>query len=426
MWIEERQSKKGTRYKYCERFELPNGEIRKVSVIFNTNSSHARKQAIIELQRKYEQAVKDLDINKVVTFYDVAMSWLEHTEPTVKRSTHINHTIYVNKIFTYIDKSLPIADLTAVILEDVLHKVYYVENLSYSYVRATFTTMRAICKHAKRKRLIPNLIDYDDIEIKKKPFSHTEIAKRQGKFLDAVELKDALYQLSKEDSRISLLFEFISLTGLRIGELLALRYCDYDKENATININGTIQYDYKNSSEVKRGTPKNIYSVRDVFLSNRAVSILDSIMLENKRRSLWFEGYIDHGYIFTASRGNPYDIQFLNRKLKAVQIEGKHLTTHIFRHTHISMLAELGVPLKSIMQRVGHNDPNTIGSIPTISAIQFYTYSIKSSTTRRMTGRLAIATLCLNVSSTAFLYALLIDNLNCHYICKWLDRYFSK
>lgn len=365
MWIETRQSKKGTRYKYCERFELPNGEIRKVSVIFNTNSSHARKQATIELQRKYEQAVKEIDINKVVTYYNVAMSWLEHTEPTVKRSTHINHTIYVNKIFTYIDKALPIADLTAVTLEDVLHKVYYVENLSYSYTRATFTTMKAIYKHAKRKKLIPGLIDFEDIEIKKKPFSHSDIAKKQNKFLDAVELKETLMQLSKIDSRISLLFEFISLTGLRIGELLALRYSDYDKENATININGTIQYDYKNSSEIKRGTPKNIYSVRDVSLSDRAVSILNSIMLENKRRSLWFEGYIDHGYIFTSSRGNPYDIQFLNRRLKGVHIEGKHLTTHIFRHTHISMLAELGVPLKTIMQRVGHNDPNTTLSIYT-------------------------------------------------------------
>lgn len=365
MWIEERQSKKGTRYKYCERFELPNGEIRKVSVIFNTNSSHARKQATIELQRKYEQAVKEIDINKVVTYYDVAMSWLEHTEPTVKRSTHINHTIYVNKIFTYIDKALPIASLTAVTLEDVLHKVYYVENLSYSYTRATFTTMKAIYKHAKRKKLIPSLIDFEDIEIKKKPFSHSDIAKKQNKFLDAVELKETLMQLSKIDSRISLLFEFISLTGLRIGELLALRYSDYDKENATININGTIQYDYKNSSEIKRGTPKNIYSVRNVSLSDRAVSILDSIMLENKRRSLWFEGYIDHGYIFTSSRGNPYDIQFLNRRLKGVHIEGKHLTTHIFRHTHISMLAELGVPFKTIMQRVGHNDPNTTLSIYT-------------------------------------------------------------
>lgn len=365
MWIETRQSKKGTRYKYCERFELPNGEIRKVSVIFNTNSSHARKQATIELQRKYEQAVKEIGINKVVTYYDVAMSWLEHTEPTVKRSTHINHTIYVNKIFSYIDKALPIADLTAVTLEDVLHKVYYVENLSYSYTRATFTTMKAIYKHAKRKKLIPSLIDFEDIEIKKKPFSHSDIAKKQNKFLDAVELKETLMQLSKIDSRISLLFEFVSLTGLRIGELLALRYSDYDKENATININGTIQYDYKNSSEIKRGTPKNIYSVRNVSLSDRAVSILDSIMLENKRRSLWFEGYIDHGYIFTSSRGNPYDIQFLNRRLKGVHIEGKHLTTHIFRHTHISMLAELGVPLKTIMQRVGHNDPNTTLSIYT-------------------------------------------------------------
>ena len=365
MWIEERQSKKGTRYKYCERFELPNGEIRKVSVIFNTNSSHARKQATIELQRKYEQAVKEIDINKVVTYYDVAISWLEHTEPTVKRSTHINHTIYVNKIFSYIDKALPIADLTAVTLEDVLHKVYYVENLSYSYTRATFTTMKAIYKHAKRKKLIPSLIDFEDIEIKKKPFSHSDIAKKQNKFLDAVELKETLMQLSKIDSRIGLLFEFVSLTGLRIGELLALRYSDYDKENATININGTIQYDYKNSSEIKRGTPKNIYSVRNVSLSDRAVSILDSIMLENKRRSLWFEGYIDHGYIFTSSRGNPYDIQFLNRRLKGVHIEGKHLTTHIFRHTHISILAELGVPLKTIMQRVGHNDPNTTLSIYT-------------------------------------------------------------
>ena len=53
-----------------------------------------------------------------------------------------------------------------------------------------------------------------------------------------------------------------------------------------------------------------------------------------------------------------------------------------------------------------------IGSIPTISAIQFYTYSIKSSTTRRMTGRLAIATLCLNVSSTAFLSYNPINNLS--------------
>ena len=53
-----------------------------------------------------------------------------------------------------------------------------------------------------------------------------------------------------------------------------------------------------------------------------------------------------------------------------------------------------------------------VGSNPTLSAIQFYTYSIKSSITGHLTGRLAIAILSWATSSTAFLYALLIDNLN--------------
>ena len=32
MWIEEIQNSKGTRYKYCERFTLPNGSTKKISI----------------------------------------------------------------------------------------------------------------------------------------------------------------------------------------------------------------------------------------------------------------------------------------------------------------------------------------------------------------------------------------------------------
>ena len=31
-------------------------------------------------------------------------------------------------------------------------------------------------------------------------------------------------------------------------------------------------------------------------------------------------------------------------------------TSHVFRHSHISLLVEMGLPLKVIMQRVGHTD----------------------------------------------------------------------
>jgi len=48
----------------------------------------------------------------------------------------------------------------------------------------------------------------------------------------------------------------------------------------------------------------------------------------------------------------------MERLLKKTSIK-KEATPHIFRHTHISMLAEAGVDLKTIMQRVGHDDPET-------------------------------------------------------------------
>lgn len=365
MWVETLTNSKGTRYKYCERYELPNGETRKVAITLNSNSTYARKQASIELQNKIKDVIKQLHLDPNITMYEVAQLWLEHTEPTVKIATHINHTLHVKKIFTYIDTSIPLVKITPIMIENMIHNVYYKEELSYYYAKSILTTVRAIFRHAKRRRIIQDIHEIEDISVKKKPFTHTEIAKKQNKFLDAVELKSVLSQLTKLAPRVALLIEFMSLTGLRIGELLALRYCDYDEKKATININGTLQYFYKNGSDIKRGTPKNIYSVRDVTLDARCVKILNSIITDNKRQSLWFKGYEEQGYIFTAKRSNPYDMQYINKLLKQVHIEGKHLTTHIFRHTHISILAELGIPLKAIMQRVGHNDPATTLSIYT-------------------------------------------------------------
>ena len=121
-----------------------------------------------------------------------------------------------------------------------------------------------------------------------------------------------------------------------------------------------------NGDEVKRGTPKNIYSYRDVLLNDRAKHIIEWFILENKKSAQWNgRTYKDRGYIFTSKNGYPYDLSYINRILRKINIGDKRITSHIFRHTHISLLAELNTPLKAIMQRVGHNDPNTTLSIYT-------------------------------------------------------------
>ncbi len=71
-------------------------------------------------------------------------------------------------------------------------------------------------------------------------------------------------------------------------------------------------------------------------------------------------------YIFISTNGTPLTLHSFNAVLHKVEEElelEKNLSSHIFRHSHVSLLSELGVPLKAIMERVGHSDANTTLSI---------------------------------------------------------------
>ena len=364
MWIEEKQTDSGIKYLYRERYKTTQGKTKIVSVTLTSNNRMAVKRATTLLQEKIALAKeKDKEDHKIY-FHKVIDMWLEYSDPTVKYATRVNHRNYARRLKkSFSDKELLIK-ITPSDIERVVNHMYYVENLSYIYSKATLTTFKQVMRFAKRKHLINDISEFEEITIKRKPQTQKELKKRQNKFLNPVELKECLEEIKVINPRIGLAMEFISRTGLRIGELLALRSCDYDRDKKEISINGTISHHMTKDNDY-RGTPKNIYSVRTVALDERSIEILKQFMIENKRQAWAFNGYKDIGYIFTSMRGNPYNIQFIGRVLRKVHYKDKHITTHIFRHTHISILSELGLPLKAIMERVGHNDPNTTLSIYT-------------------------------------------------------------
>ena len=80
--------------------------------------------------------------------------------------------------------------------------------------------------------------------------------------------------------------------------------------------------------------------------------------------------YKDMGFVFTTKNGVPLQTNSFNLALKKAneRLETpiqKNLTSHIFRHTLVSRLAENNVPLKAIMDRVGHSDAKTTTQIYT-------------------------------------------------------------
>lgn len=64
-------------------------------------------------------------------------------------------------------------------------------------------------------------------------------------------------------------------------------------------------------------------------------------------------------FIFCSIGKKPIHNAVINKMLKKYG----NYHTHLFRHSHISFLAEKGIPLNAIMDRVGHSDPKTTLSI---------------------------------------------------------------
>ena len=159
--------------------------------------------------------------------------------------------------------------------------------------------------------------------------------------------------------------EFLYLTGLRIGEAQALMWSDINFETRMLTVKHTVQRAYK-KSDYQITTPKTIHSYRKIYLNSRVVELLDELKclttVASDKNLVFTDG---SGDFFLMDSFNLYIQRHFNNK-EVGKSDGFKLTSHVFRHSHVSLLAELGFHIREIMERVGHSDEKT--------TIQIYTH----------------------------------------------------
>lgn len=357
MWME----KNKTGFVFRETFVDPLTDKRhKVSVTMPSNSRIAQKAAREKLSRliaEKQEAEAPTKLFKLIDDYMAAQ------KPFVKPTTYKNYVTVRSKLLQFFPPELLVGKLTPAMIQKVLDEI--VLKNSVIYAGKILTLLRRSLARAYKLGIIHSMEAVNRVEIKRPPKTIPAVENQREKFLSRLELRQVLTALRKISPLAADVCELQSRTGLRFGELAALR--DEDYEGDFIYVNGTLQWGLGKRKQPVRGTPKNVYSIRHIALDHRSKEILDYYMLKNKRRRAWYPTAHDRAgerWIFCTREGGPLDITFMNHTLKKIQFP-KKLTTHIFRHTHISLLAELGVPLKAIMQRVGHNDPTTTMAIYT-------------------------------------------------------------
>ncbi|MBM7663283.1 integrase [Bacillus mesophilus] len=139
----------------------------------------------------------------------------------------------------------------------------------------------------------------------------------------------------------------------------------------TISITKTYSNDKNNTKNYKLVLPKTIKSKRKIVVDDVVINLLKKHKKEQEKLITKFgDSYRDRGYIFANFNRYPgYPILTklvrtrMARILKHLEIQSKKYNPHSLRHTHTSLLAEAGVDIEEIMERLGHSDEKTTRTI---------------------------------------------------------------
>ena len=311
---------------------------------------------------------------KDITFEQFAKEWLEGYKNSgkVKVSTIRLRDFAVKCLTSYFGK-MQLKNITRKQYQDMLNDLFRLGRSN-----ETITSYHSVGKMIFRKAIELELI-------KKDPTEFVELPKRQvtveeleqnielPKYLEKEELAIFLETARDHclDARDYPLFLTMAYTGMRVGEICALKWSDIDFEEQTISIVRTIYNPDSKIRNYKLLPPKTKGSRRVIDVDKLVLRELENYKkYQNEIRMKYRDIYYDQDFIFAEinrkNAGYPMHTRLvrdrMKRLLKIAELN-PNLTPHSLRHTHTSLLAEAGVSLEQIMQRLGHTNDLTTKQI---------------------------------------------------------------
>ena len=335
MWVEKTKNGK---YKYTERYVDPvTMKQKKACVTLDGNTRQDVKTAQFALSEKIKAVSAQSYQKQYVTLQTLKNDYIEWKYANLKEQTAQASDSKLNQILKLLGPDSRIDRLTAPYCKKKLHSDIpskYNERLSQ---------FKSMMRWGFQNDYISDISFLMKMPRAKAP---TARVRDKYKYLEHEEI-DLLLANSPRHWR--LLSQFLILTGMRIGEAIALDIADVT--DTEIRINKTYSIIIKKITSVKTDT-----SEREIFIQDELRECIREI--EAYRLDVAKGSRSLRKIFFPGPDGNRIQYEsyakFFREKTQA--LFGRRLTPHALRHTHTALLAEAGIPLEQISRRLGHAD----------------------------------------------------------------------
>ena len=289
-------------------------------------------------------------IMRKIKYKKYIYKWLQDKKNYIKESTYSN---YSNIIFNYIIPFLGnyyIDSLNNYIIQNYI--LFLFEKGGKDNKGLSLKTIKDILM------IIKSSIKKSFYEYNIKPFSlkfnypKIDNIKKMNILSKEEQNKIVKYILNNINNKnVGILLSLI--LGIRIGELCALKWGDFDLNNEIISINKTIQRIYikdidKKETKIIISSPKTLSSNREIPITKDIIYILNKIKTNNN--DYFLSG--NNKYIEPRSYRN-----YFNNLLKKLNI--KHYKFHSLRHTFATNCISYGFDYKIVSELLGHSNINT-------------------------------------------------------------------
>lgn len=315
-----------------------------------------RAKSVEELNLKYDKAKELYAAGNMDTkerlFGEYFKEWLYnvhflHLKPSSKELYESIERLHITPSPLY---GIKISNLNAMQIQSW----YNTCELSYSQLTAIHRLIRPYCAYMYNNGL--TVKDFGGIV--KIPKS-TSTTNKEVEIFSQEEQK-RFVEVAK-NSPLKCFFLTALSTGLRIGELEALTWNDFNPTTKELSVNKTLRYvkDLDTGKyKVTISTPKTKCSTRTLKLSDKTVQLL----LEQQREQKLLRIKLGNRYkagdaIFTNSQGNYLAPNGIRREFNKLLKEAglKQVKFHALRHSFATRLFEHGIPLKTVSVILGHS-----------------------------------------------------------------------